>query len=125
MKNLKFILMAVVAILFSAAVAVAQEKPQTLTLPSVVGSNMVLQHSTTVNLWGWAKPKASVKITTSWTGKKPLKVKADENGFWILPVQTLAASYDAQTITIKAGKEVKAHTLIYSFCHLSAFGNKV
>ena len=37
MKNLKFILMAVVAMLFSAAVAVAQEKPQTLTLPSVVG----------------------------------------------------------------------------------------
>ncbi len=112
MKNLKFILMAVVAILFSAAVAVAQEKPQTLTLPSVVGSNMVLQHSTTVNIWGWAKPKASVKISTSWTGKKPLKVKADENGFWILPVQTLPASYDAHTITIKAGKEVKELTNI-------------
>ena len=108
MKNLKFILMAVVAILFSAAVAVAQEKPQTLTLPSVVGSNMVLQHSTTVNIWGWAKPKASVKIQASWlNSKKPAKVKADENGFWIYPVQTLAASYDAHTITIKAGKEVK------------------
>ena len=112
MKNLKFILMAVVAMLFSAAVAVAQEKPQTLTLPSVVGSNMVLQHSTTVNIWGWAKPKASVKITTSWTGKKPLKVKADAEGFWILPVQTLGASYEAHTITIKAGKEVKELTNI-------------
>ncbi len=107
MKNLKFILMAVVAILFSAAVAVAQEKPQTLTLPSVVGSNMVLQHSTTVNIWGWAKPKASVKIATSWTGKKPMKVKADENGFWILPVQTLSAGYEAHTITISCKKEVK------------------
>ena len=98
--------------LFSAAVAVAQEKPQTLTLPSVVGSNMVLQHSTTVNLWGWAKPKATVKITTSWTGKKPLKVKADAEGFWILPVQTLAASYDTHSITIKAGKEIKELTNI-------------
>ena len=112
MKNLKFILLAVVAMLFSAAVAVAQEKPQTLTLPSVVGSNMVLQHSTTVNIWGWAKPKATVKITTSWTGKKPLKAKADENGLWILPVQTLSASYDAHSITIKAGKEVQELTNI-------------
>ena len=99
--------MAVVAMIFSAAVAVAQEKPQTLKLPSFVGSNMVLQHSTTVNLWGWAKPNSSVKITTSWNGKKPLKVKADAEGFWILPVQTLNASYDAHTITIKAGKEVQ------------------
>ena len=112
MKNLKFIVLGVIAMLFSAVVAVAQETPQTLTLPSVVGSNMVLQHSTTVNIWGWAKPKASVKITTSWTGKKPLKVKADAEGFWILPIQTLAASYDAHTITIKAGKEVKELTNI-------------
>ena len=108
MKNLKFILVAIVAVLFSATVAMAQEKPTTLTLPSVVGSNMVLQHSTTVNIWGWAKPKATVKINPSWLGlKKPIKVKADAEGFWILPVQTLAAGYDAHTITIQAGKEIK------------------
>ena len=108
MKNLKFILVAIVAVLFSATVAMAQEKPTTLTLPSVVGSNMVLQHSTTVNIWGWAKPKATVKINPSWLNlKKPLKVKADAEGFWILPVQTLAAGYDAHTITIQAGKEIK------------------
>ena len=112
MKNLKFILMGVVAILFSAFVAVAQEKPQTLTLPSVVGSNMVLQHSTVVNIWGWAKPKATVKITPSWLGGKPIKVKANEEGLWILPVQTLGASYDAHSIVIKAGKEVKELTNI-------------
>ncbi len=107
MKNLKFILVALVALFISASV-VAQEKPKTLTLPSGVGSNMVLQHSTTVNIWGWAKPKASVKINPSWLGlKKPLKVKADAEGFWILPVQTLAASYDAHTITISCKKEVK------------------
>ena len=113
MKNLKFILVAIVAVLFSAAVAVAQEKPTTLTLPSVVGSNMVLQHSTTVNIWGWAKPKATVKINPSWLGlKKPLKVKADTEGFWILPVETKAAGFDAHTITIQAGKEVKELTNI-------------
>ena len=113
MKNLKFILVAIVAMFLSATVAEAQEKPKTLTLPSVVGSNMVLQHSTTVNIWGWAKPKATVKINPSWLNlKKPLKVKADAEGFWILPVQTLPASYDAHTITIQAGKEVKELTNI-------------
>ena len=113
MKNLKFILLAVVAMIFSATIAVAQEKPTTLTLPSVVGSNMVLQHSTTVNIWGWAKPKATVKINPSWLGlKKPLKVKADAEGFWTLPVQTQAAGFDAHTITIQAGKEVKELTNI-------------
>ena len=113
MKNLKFLLVAVAAMFLSAAVAVAQEKPQTLTLPSVVGSNMVLQHSTTVNIWGWAKPKATVKINPSWLNlKKPLKVKADAEGFWILPVQTLPASYDAHSITISCKKEVKELTNI-------------
>lgn len=107
MKNLKFFLIAVVAMLFSAAVAVAQEKPQTLTLPSVVGSNMVLQHSTTVNIWGWAKPKAKVTIACDWVAGKPVKVKADAEGFWILPVQTLAAGYEPHTITISCKKEVK------------------
>ena len=94
--------------LFISASVVAQEKPTALTLPSVVGSNMVLQHSTTVNIWGWAKPKATVKITPSWLNlKKPLKVKADAEGFWILPVETQAASFDPHTITISCKKEVK------------------
>ena len=107
MKNLKFILVAVVALFISASV-VAQEKPTSLTLPSVVGSNMVLQHDATVNIWGWAKPKATVKINPSWLNlKKPLKVKADAEGFWILPVQTQAASFDPHTITISCKKEVK------------------
>ena len=111
MKNLKFILLAVVAMLFSANV-VAQDAPQTLTLPSVVGSNMVLQHSKMVNIWGWAKPNAKVTIACDWIAGKPVKVKADAEGFWILPVQTLGASYDAHTITIKSGKEVKELTNI-------------
>lgn len=106
MKNLKFFLVAVVALFISASV-MAQEKPTTLTLPSVVGSDMVLQHSTTVNIWGWAKPKATVKINPSWLNlNKPLKVKANDEGLWILPVETQAASFDSHTITISCKKEV-------------------
>ena len=112
MKSLRLILVVIVAI-FLSAIAVAQEKPTTLTLPSVVGSNMVLQHSTSVNIWGWAQPKATIKINPSWLKlKKPLKVKADAEGMWILSVQTPGASYDAHTITITDGKEVKELTNI-------------
>jgi sialate O-acetylesterase len=69
---------------------------------------MVLQHDATVNIWGWAKPKSTVKVNPSWLNlKKPLKVKADAEGFWILPVQTQAASFDPHTITISCKKEVK------------------
>ena len=107
MKNLKLVLLAVVAMFFSAATVVAQDAPQKLTLPSFVGSNMVLQHSTTVNLWGWAQPNAKVTIACDWVAGKPVKIKADTEGFWILPVQTLGAGYDAHTITIKAGKDVE------------------
>ena len=111
MKNLKMILLAVVA-MFITATAVAQEKPQGLKLPSVVGSDMVLQHSSNVNIWGWAKPKAKVKISYDWVAGKPVIVKADENGFWMTQVQTLAAGFDPHTITIKSGKDVKELTNI-------------
>ena len=106
MKNLKFILIALVALFISASV-VAQEKPTSLTLPSVVGSNMVLQHSSTVNIWGWAKPRAKVTIACDWVEGKPIKVKADAEGFWTMPVQTLDASFTPHTITIACKNDVK------------------
>ena len=112
MKNLKFILIAVVAILFSVATVEAKEQQPTLVLPSVVGSNMVLQHSTTVNVWGWAKPKAKVTVACDWVAGKPIKVKADKEGFWMTQVQTLAPGYKAHSMTIKSGKEVKELTNI-------------
>ena len=47
--------------------------------------------------------------------KKPLKVKADAEGIWILSVQTPGARYDAHTITLTDGKEVKELTNIDNF----------
>jgi hypothetical protein len=105
MKNLKFILVAIVAMFLSATVAVAQEKPKTLTLPSVVGSNMVLQHSTTVNIWGWAKPKATVKINPSWLNlKKPIRLRLTQrvSGFC-----QLRLSVQATTLTPSLSRPVR------------------
>ena len=66
MKNLKLILVAIIAILFSVSAVVAQEDGDDyqLKLPTFIGDNMVLQHSTTANIWGQTRPNAKVKVTS-------------------------------------------------------------
>ena len=73
MKKIIFILVALVSLPFAVQAKV--------TLPSILGSNMVLQRNTDVNLWGTAEADKKVKITASWT-KEKFSVKADENGKW-------------------------------------------
>ena len=84
-----------------------QELPKSLEIPSAIGDNMVLQQNSTVNIWGYAKPKSKVAVACDWIEGKPISVKADAEGLWIAPVAVPAASFDAHTITIKAGKEVR------------------
>lgn len=103
---MKFLKTFVAVILTLAAICVsAQNTPQGLTLPSVVSDNMVLQQNATANIWGWAKPKAKVSVSADWLTGKPIVVKADSEGKWIVPLQTPAASFDPHTLTITAGKE--------------------
>ena len=80
--------------------------PQSLEIPSAIGDNMVLQQNTTVNIWGYAKPKAKVSVACDWIAGKPVTVKADAEGVWIVPVAVPAASFDPHSITIKCGKQV-------------------
>ncbi len=72
-----------------------------LELPEIIGSNMMLQQQTQARLWGWAKGGSTVTITTSWDNQT-YSAKADKkSGRWELQVQTPAASYDAQQLTIQ------------------------
>lgn len=106
MKRLRFIITAIVLALFTFAGATAQEKPDGLRLPSVVGDNMVLQQKATVNIWGWAKPKSKVSVTGGWDNRT-VTVKADPEGMWVAQLQTPAASFEPTTVTVTAGKESK------------------
>ncbi len=110
MKFMKrmFALVIAVTMVISSGIATAQELPTGLKLPAAVSSNMVLQQNATVNVWGWAKPKAKVTVTASWTGDKGLTVKADKEGKWIVPLATPAASYQPQTIKIATKGEEKS-----------------
>lgn len=68
-----------------AAAAVAAEAK--VTLPSVMSDNMVLQRDTEVNIWGKAKPGATVTVTPSWSGKS-YTAKAGSDGNWLTKVAT-------------------------------------
>lgn len=68
-------------------------------LPAAMASNMVLQQQTEANLWGWAKPNSTVKITTSWNNSS-YSTQVKDNGKWITKVATPVAG-GPYTITIK------------------------
>ncbi|MBP3424462.1 MAG: hypothetical protein J6K57_05430 [Alistipes sp.] len=108
MKHLKTLFLVVVAALFATLNLSAQEQelPKSLEIPSAIGDNMVLQQNSTVNIWGYAKPKSKVSVACDWIAGKPTTVKADAEGVWIVPVAVPAASFDPHTVTIKSGKQV-------------------
>lgn len=54
---------------------------------SIFTDHMVLQQQSNVALWGWAKPSAKVKISTSWN-KENYVVAADQSGKWKIKVAT-------------------------------------
>jgi sialate O-acetylesterase len=71
-----------------------------LTLPEIIGDNMMVQQRTNAKLWGWASPGKVVTVTTSWTGKESVKATADNSGRWELTVPTGEATFTPQTITV-------------------------
>ena len=71
-------------------------------LPAIVSSNMVLQRSTSVGLWGWADAQEKITIVASWLDE-PLNVYADKKGNWRIEAET-TNSKEPQTITIKSSE---------------------
>ncbi len=95
MKRLKFVfLITLCNLLFF------QQMHAEVKLPAIVSSNMVLQRSTTVELWGWADAGEKITIEASWLNKA-INVEADNNGDWRLEVKT-TDSKAPQTIKIKS-----------------------
>ena len=90
----KFLLTAFVAV----ALASAQAK---VTLPYVMGNNMILQQQTEARLWGKTTAK-EVKVTTSWDNEV-YTAKASKNGDFIVKVKTPKASYTPLSITFDDG----------------------
>jgi len=90
-----------------------QAMAMALELPEQIGDYMMLQQQTEARLWGWAKPKSSVEVSTSWNGAS-YTAKADKSGRWEVLVKTDKASYDEQTVVVKGDGETRTieHVLL-------------
>ncbi len=80
-------------------------------LPHILGSNMVLQQNTEVNLWGWDKPGTEVNVTTSWSAQKA-SAKTGKDGKWSVKVQTPKASYTPLSITFDDGDKTTLDNIL-------------
>ncbi len=58
-----------------------------VTLPSLVSSDMVLQQNAEIRLWGWGDPLEEVEIFTSWNGEV-IKTVTDSHANWSVQVMT-------------------------------------
>jgi len=75
----------------------------TLKVASVLGSNMVLQRNSEVNIWGKSDPQKKIKISSSWN-KTCVTTVSTENGEWMVKVKTTEAG-GPYTISVEMGKE--------------------
>lgn len=80
---------------------------QALELPEIIGNDMMLQQLSQARLWGWAKGGSTVEVTTSWNAQIYRTTADKKTGRWELQVETPAASYDPQNLTIKGDGETK------------------
>jgi sialate O-acetylesterase len=74
-------------------------------LPSILGSDMVLQQNSSVKLWGWGDAGEKVRVTTSWAGKVD-STSVDGNGKWVLSIQTPTAG-GPHSVTIKGNNIIE------------------
>lgn len=84
--------------------AAAMPAHSKVTMPAVFSDNMVLQQSTTVPVWGEARPGARVKLIASWNGAT-LSARADDNGRWRMDIATPAAG-GPYRITVSDGEKL-------------------
>ncbi|MDE7126362.1 MAG: sialate O-acetylesterase [Bacteroidales bacterium] len=103
MKRLSAIIL--LACIFTCTAAYAE-----IRLPSILGSNMVLQRNVDVNLWGTASAGKTVTAKTSWDGRR-YRTKADEAGRWCITVSTGEAG-GPYTISISDGAELLLENIL-------------
>ena len=84
-RNCKITALLIFLLLISGGNIFSQTK-----LPSIIGSNMVLQQKSTVPVWGWDNPGQTIFLEASWL-QEPFRVRADEQGKWRVDVPTPGA----------------------------------
>ncbi len=97
-------------LLVAALVAIStQPAPADVTLPHVIGENMVLQRDKPVPIWGWADPGEIVTVTF---GDRSAKATADAHGKWIAHLDPMLASTDPGTLLVKGNNEIRLANIL-------------
>ena len=92
-------------IVISVLLAFVVQAAAKVTLPSLMGSGMVLQRNSQVNIWGSTDKSAAVKVETSWDGKK-YSARPDAEGNWCVKVSTPDAG-GPYSIVISDGDRIR------------------
>ena len=74
-----------------------------ITLPKILGHNMVLQQNKKVAIWGTAAPNE--KISVSFAGQFKTTT-ADNSGKWLLKLNSMKASFTPREMTIKGSNTI-------------------
>ncbi|HPT03216.1 MAG TPA: sialate O-acetylesterase [Bacteroidales bacterium] len=90
--------------LIIAVFCLSEASHATITLPSTIGSNMVIQRESEFRLWGWADPGQVLRIKATWYEDGLLQTTADNRGRWEITIPTGAAG-GPYGIKIISGKE--------------------
>lgn len=75
-----------------------------------MSDHMVLQQSSSVNIWGTADADEVITFTPSWNTKKYI-IKASKDGTWTVKLKTPTASNN-QTITVRGKNTVVANSVL-------------
>lgn len=70
-----------------------------ISVPNVFSDNCVLQHNTKVKIWGHASKNVTVTVTGSWNNEA-VQTQSDNEGKWLVELNTINPSYTPYTITI-------------------------
>lgn len=77
-------------------------KPQ---LPKILSNGMVLHQNSNVNIWEKSEPGKIKEVKPSWS-KTTISVKANEEGSWLVVIETPEGSFTPpHTLTVSDGEE--------------------
>jgi hypothetical protein len=80
-----------------------------VTLPNVIGDNMVLQRDLPVPIWGWAE--AGEQVTISFAGQSKTTL-AGEDGNWMVTLDKLSANSEPASLSIKASNDIMLQNIL-------------
>ena len=97
------------ALTFLSILAVSVSASADVTLPRVLGSNMVLQRDLPVPVWGWAE--AGEKVTVSFAGQSKSSTAGDD-GKWMVKLDPLKASAKAASLSIQGKNKLTLENIL-------------